>query len=152
MLKPVRLSAECYDKHFAIFILLENKLNLDFICLEYLSSALRQVIILLPLASILGKAIGINGIWWSFLISETVTVILAIIYLGIAEKKELIKLRWNIQWGVVVILKTVHADRIAQNIDVFDFSLSDEDIVQIKLLDIGHSEIVNHFNPQWIKR
>ena len=47
--------------------------------------------------------------------------------------------------------KTVHADRIAKNIDVFDFSLSDEDIVQIKLLDIGHSEIVNHFNPQWIK-
>ena len=38
-------------------------------------SALRQVIILLPLASILGKAIGINRIWWSFLISETVTVI-----------------------------------------------------------------------------
>lgn len=37
-------------------------------------TALRQVIILLPLASILGKAIGINGIWWSFLISETVTV------------------------------------------------------------------------------
>ena len=36
-------------------------------------SALRQVIILLPLASILGKAIGINRIWWSFLISETVT-------------------------------------------------------------------------------
>lgn len=42
-------------------------------------------IILLLLASILGKAIGINGIWWNFLISETVTVILAIIYLGIAE-------------------------------------------------------------------
>lgn len=45
-------------------------------------SALRQVIILLPLASVLGKVIGINGIWWSFLISETVTVILAIIYIG----------------------------------------------------------------------
>lgn len=53
-------------------------------------SALRQVIILLSLASILSKVIGINGIWWSFLISETVTVILAIIYLGIVEKKELI--------------------------------------------------------------
>ncbi len=53
-------------------------------------SALRQVIILLPLASFLGKVIGINGIWWSFLISETVTVVLAIIYIGIAEKKELI--------------------------------------------------------------
>ena len=47
-----------------------------------------KLFILLPLASILGKAIGINGIWWSFLISETVTVILAVIYLGIAEKKE----------------------------------------------------------------
>lgn len=53
-------------------------------------SALRQVIILLPLASVLGKRIGINGIWWSFLISETVTVIAAILYLGFAEKKELI--------------------------------------------------------------
>lgn len=53
-------------------------------------SALRQVIILLPLASVLGKMAGINGIWWSFLISETVTVVLAIICLGIAEKKELI--------------------------------------------------------------
>ena len=52
-------------------------------------SALRQVIILLPLASILGKVIGINGIWWSFLISETVTVVIAILYLGIAEKKSL---------------------------------------------------------------
>ena len=38
----------------------------------------------------MGKLAGINGIWWSFLISETVTVVLAIIYLGIAEKKELI--------------------------------------------------------------
>ena len=54
-----------------------------------LISALRQVIILLPLASIMGKMMGINGIWWSFLISETVTVVFAIIYLGIAEKKEL---------------------------------------------------------------
>lgn len=54
-------------------------------------SALRQVIILLPLASILGKMFGINGIWWSFLISETITVVLAIIYLGIAETKELKK-------------------------------------------------------------
>lgn len=62
-----------------------------------------------------------------------------------------VALRWNIQRGVVVIPKTVHADRMAQNIDVFDFSLADEDMEQIKLLDIGHSEIVNHFDPQWIK-
>ena len=52
-------------------------------------SALRQVIILLPLAAIMGKVIGINGIWWSFLVSEAVTVVVAILYLGFAEKKEL---------------------------------------------------------------
>ena len=62
-----------------------------------------------------------------------------------------VALRWNIQRGVVVIPKTVHVDRMKQNIDVFDFTLSDEDMAQIKLLDIGHSEIVNHFDPQWIK-
>ena len=54
-------------------------------------SALRQVIILLPLATILGEKVGINGIWWSFLISEIITAIIAIIYLGMIEKKELIK-------------------------------------------------------------
>lgn len=54
-------------------------------------SALRQVIILLPLSFILGKMQGINGIWWSFVISETITVILAVIYLRMVEKKELIK-------------------------------------------------------------
>ena len=54
-------------------------------------SALRQVIILLPLASVLGKTMGINGIWWSFLVSETITVIVAVLYLGVVEKKELVK-------------------------------------------------------------
>lgn len=54
-------------------------------------SALRQVIILLPLATILGEKVGINGIWRSFLISEIITSIIAIIYLGMIEKKELIK-------------------------------------------------------------
>ena len=62
-----------------------------------------------------------------------------------------VALRWNIQRGVVVIPKTVHEDRMKQNIDVFDFTLSAEDMAQIAALDIGHSEIVNHFDPQWIK-
>ena len=63
-----------------------------------------------------------------------------------------VALRWNIQRGVVVIPKSIHEDRIKQNFDIFDFSLTEADMEKIKTMDIGHSEIVNHFDPQWIKR
>lgn len=62
-----------------------------------------------------------------------------------------VALRWNIQRGVVVIPKSVHKERIEENFDVFDFSLTQEDMDKIKTMDIGHSEIVNHFDPKWIK-
>lgn len=60
-------------------------------------------------------------------------------------------LRWNMQRGVVVIPKSVHEDRIRENFDVFDFSLTQEDMERIKALDTGRSEIVNHFDPEWIR-
>ena len=62
-----------------------------------------------------------------------------------------VALRWNIQRGVVVIPKSVHEERIKENFDVFDFTLSKEDMDRIKTLDKGHSDIVNHFDPKWIK-
>lgn len=62
-----------------------------------------------------------------------------------------VALRWNIQRGVVVIPKSVHKNRMEQNIDVWDFSLSDEEMQEISALDIGHSEIVNHYDPAFIK-
>lgn len=62
-----------------------------------------------------------------------------------------VALRWNIQRGVVVIPKSVHKDRIEQNMDVFDFELNAEDMAEIAKLDIGHSEIVNHYDPQFVK-
>ncbi len=60
-------------------------------------------------------------------------------------------LRWNVQRGVVVIPKSVHRERMAQNIDIWDFSLSDEDMAAIAQLDLGHSEIVNHFDAAFVK-
>lgn len=62
-----------------------------------------------------------------------------------------VALRWNLQRGVVVIPKTVHEDRMRQNFEVFDFTLSEEDMEKIRAMDIGHSEIVDHFDPEWIK-
>lgn len=62
-----------------------------------------------------------------------------------------VALRWNIQRGVVVIPKTVREERMQQNIDVFDFKLTKEDMDKIATMDIGHSEIVNHFDPEFVK-
>ena len=62
-----------------------------------------------------------------------------------------VALRWNIQRGVIVIPKSVHEERIIQNFDVWDFELTDEDMKKIEVLDMGHSEIVDHNNPEFIK-
>lgn len=60
-------------------------------------------------------------------------------------------LRWNIQRGVVVIPKSTHKDRIEQNMDIWDFSLTEADMQKIAELDLGKSEIVNHYDPNFIR-
>ena len=62
-----------------------------------------------------------------------------------------VALRWNVQRGVVVIPKSVHKERMEQNMNIWDFSLSEEDLAEIAKLDLGHSEIVNHDDPTFIK-
>lgn len=62
-----------------------------------------------------------------------------------------VALRWNIQRGVSVIPKSTHKNRMQQNIDVWDFSLSDADMAEIAKLDTGHSEIVDHSSPEFVK-
>ncbi|MBT1181261.1 aldo/keto reductase [Bifidobacterium sp. CP2] len=46
-------------------------------------------------------------------------------------------IRWHIQRGVVVLPKSTHAERIRQNIDVFDFTLTDADMAAIDAIDTG---------------
>ena len=60
-------------------------------------------------------------------------------------------LRWNVQRGVVVIPKSVHKERIEENINIWGFKLSDEDMREIAKFDIGHSEIINHFTAETAK-
>ncbi len=62
-----------------------------------------------------------------------------------------VALRWNVQRGVVVIPKSVHKERMEQNMNIWDFRLSDEDMSEIAKLDIGHSEIVDHSDPGFVR-
>ena len=62
-----------------------------------------------------------------------------------------IALKWNVQRGVCILPKSVHADRMAQNFDLWDFKLIDEEMKQIDALDLGHSEIIGHYDPNILR-
>ncbi|MDL2225477.1 aldo/keto reductase [Eubacteriales bacterium OttesenSCG-928-M02] len=62
-----------------------------------------------------------------------------------------ILLRFLIQNGVVIIPKSVHADRIAENINVFDFELTDAEVAVLKMLDKKTAMIGNPQNPSLVE-
>ena len=62
-----------------------------------------------------------------------------------------VALRWNIQRGVSILPKSVHIERMKQNIDIWDFALTEEEMERISAKDLGHSEIVNHDDPVFVK-
>ncbi len=62
-----------------------------------------------------------------------------------------VALRWNVQRGVVIIPKSTHAERMAENLEIWDFALTDDDMKKIDLLDLGHSEIVDHGSAETAK-
>ena len=62
-----------------------------------------------------------------------------------------VALRWNAERGVSIIPKSTHVERMEQNLDIWDFELTEEEMNTISELDIGHSEIVNHDDPAFVK-
>ena len=60
-------------------------------------------------------------------------------------------LRWHIQKGVVVIPKSTHKERMAENFNVFDFSLTDEDMAAINALDKAESSFFSHNDPAMVE-
>ncbi|MDE5985548.1 MAG: aldo/keto reductase [Eubacterium sp.] len=62
-----------------------------------------------------------------------------------------VALRWNVQREVVIIPKSTHIERMKQNIDIWDFELTSDEMEEISKLDLGKSEIVNHGDPDFIR-
>lgn len=62
-----------------------------------------------------------------------------------------VALRWLTQRGVIIIPKSVHVERMEQNLNILDFTLSDEDMAAIAKLDTGKSLFLNHHDPEIVK-
>lgn len=61
-------------------------------------------------------------------------------------------LRWNVQRGVTVIPKSTHKERILENFNIWDFSLTDEEMQQVASLDMGYAgTTVKHFDPDFVR-
>jgi diketogulonate reductase-like aldo/keto reductase len=60
-------------------------------------------------------------------------------------------LRWNTQRGVSILPKSTHVERMEQNIDIWDFTLTDDEMTVINKKDLGHSEIIDHFDTDLVK-
>lgn len=61
-------------------------------------------------------------------------------------------LRWMVQRQIVVIPKTVNPDRMAQNLAIFDFVLTDNEMDRITELETGQSQFFDHADPEAVRR
>ena len=95
-----------------------------------------------PMVALMGKygtaveswgplAEGMNGIFTHPVLTEV----------GAAHGKTAaqVALRFLIQQNIIVIPKSVHKERMIQNMDVFDFTLSDDEMAAVRALDTGHN-------------
>lgn len=68
-----------------------------------------------------------------------------------AKSSAQVALRFLLQSDVVVIPKSTHKERMEQNINVFDFTLSGEDMAAIRQLDEGESLFFSHYDPATVE-
>ena len=59
-----------------------------------------------------------------------------------------VDLRFLIQSGVVVIPKSTHKERMEENFNLFDFTLTGEEMQKLAALDLGHSQFIDHYAPE----
>lgn len=62
-----------------------------------------------------------------------------------------VMLRWALQRNIVVLPKSTHKERMIQNLDVFDFALTDEDMAKIATLDTKTSSFFSHTDPNMVE-
>ncbi len=60
-------------------------------------------------------------------------------------------LRYLIQSGVIVIPKSVRRERMEENLNVFDFKLSESDMSALSALDEGESAFFSHYDPSTVE-
>jgi 2,5-diketo-D-gluconate reductase A len=60
-------------------------------------------------------------------------------------------LRWVVQRGIVALAKSVRRERMAENLNVFDFALDDSDLTAIANLETGTSSFFSHRDPEIVK-
>ena len=62
-----------------------------------------------------------------------------------------VALRFLIQNGVVVIPKSTHKERMEENFNVFDFTLTEDEMAQIEAMDGGESLFFSHYDPKTVE-
>ena len=62
-----------------------------------------------------------------------------------------VALRWLTQRGIVAIPKSTHKERMAQNLDIFDFTLTEDDMTQIATMNQMDTGNINFSDPQFVK-